>query len=233
MEKELELVLKDDVYRVTVIRKKQNKRMYLRLKDGQPVITCPARTSDRTVLEFVRSQEAWIRRQKEKEAAASARRQGEHGEKIYWLGRAYETKTVISHREGMLVTEDTLIFLVKEDTKERKEKVFLAAAKERMERFMEDLRGQWDSRICHANRIDYPVIKIRNMKSRWGSCSMQKKEIHMSLQLIHYPPQCIDAVLLHEYAHLLVPNHSKAFYAIVLRHMPQYWQIHSLLKTQL
>jgi predicted metal-dependent hydrolase len=159
--------------------------------------------------------------------------EGEYGEKIYWLGRAYETRTVISRREGMLVSEDTLIFLVKEDTKERMEKVFLAAAKERMERFMEDLRGQWDSRICDANRIDYPVIKIRNMKSRWGSCSMQKKEIHMSLQLIHYPPQCIDAVLLHEYAHLLVPNHSKAFYAIVLRHMPQYWQIHSLLKTQL
>ena len=72
-------------------------------------------------------------------------------------------------------------------------------------------------------------MKIRNMTSKWGSCMPHTGEITMNLSLIHYPLECIDYVLLHEYVHLIVPNHSKRFYQLIEYHMPNYKKYKSML----
>ena len=230
MEKTLELELDGEFLRVTVIRKKQNKRMYLRLKNGQPVITCPARYSDRAVLEFVRSQKAWIRRHRAEEE--TLRQRQDSGERMYWLGKPYDVTVEEASFSRMVFDGEKITFYLKEETGAARKAAFRAAAEKQLQMFIDEYRGQWDAEICDASRIPHPVIKMRDMSSRWGSCSRQKGEIHMSVQLMHYPPVCTNAVLLHEYAHLLVPNHSAAFYAVVLRHMPEYRSIHALLKQK-
>ena len=233
MEKTLELVLNNETLHVPVMRKKQNKRMYLRLKNGQPVITCPARCSDRAILEFVRSQAAWIARQRAKEALAEQRHRGENGERMYWLGRPYDVSVEQASRSRMVFDGEKITFYLKEDTEAERKAAFRSAAEKQMQMFIDHYRGEWDEKICDASRIPHPVIRMRDMSSRWGSCAKHKNEIHMSVQLMHYPPVCTNAVLLHEYAHLLVSNHSAAFYAVVLRHMPEYREIHRLLKQKL
>ena len=60
------------------------------------------------------------------------------------------------------------------------------------------------------------------MKSRWGVCFPNKHSITLSTRLIHYPVECFEYVLLHEYAHFLVPNHSKEFYEVIEKYMPDY-----------
>ena len=67
-----------------------------------------------------------------------------------------------------------------------------------------------------------PTIKIREMKSRWGSCIPAKQQITLNKRLIHYPVEFIEYVVLHEFVHLIQPNHSKAFYHIIEYHMPDY-----------
>lgn len=59
---------------------------------------------------------------------------------------------------------------------------------------------------------------VTNMTSRWGSCTSADGSIRLSHRLQPYPGWVIDYVLLHELAHLLEANHSKAFWTLVERY---------------
>lgn len=71
-------------------------------------------------------------------------------------------------------------------------------------------------------QLKFPEIKIRDMKSRWGSCTPAKNSITLNKKLIHYPFEFIEYVILHEFVHFVQPNHSKAFYNIIENYMPDY-----------
>lgn len=62
---------------------------------------------------------------------------------------------------------------------------------------------------------------VGNQKSRWASCSPATKEIRVSSRLRQCPEWVIDAVLVHELAHLIEIDHNAAFYDIANRHPRQ------------
>lgn len=68
----------------------------------------------------------------------------------------------------------------------------------------------------------YPVLRIRKMKSRWGSCSPSRGIITLNSLLAAYPRRLIEYVAVHEFCHFLVPNHSPAFYAQLTRALPDW-----------
>jgi predicted metal-dependent hydrolase len=59
---------------------------------------------------------------------------------------------------------------------------------------------------------------VRNMKSRWGSCTMADRTIRLSHRLQSMPSWVIDYVLMHELTHLLEPSHGARFWAWVNRY---------------
>lgn len=73
--------------------------------------------------------------------------------------------------------------------------------------------------------ISKPVLKLRKMKSRWGSCNFVKGIITLNTNLIYCSKEQISYVIIHEYSHLLVHNHSKDFYDIVVTYVPEYKRI--------
>ncbi|HUX04069.1 MAG TPA: M48 family metallopeptidase [Acidimicrobiales bacterium] len=62
---------------------------------------------------------------------------------------------------------------------------------------------------------------VSNQRTRWASCSPASKEIRVSSRLRQCPEWVIDAVLVHELAHLQEADHSPAFYEIAHRHPRQ------------
>lgn len=73
-------------------------------------------------------------------------------------------------------------------------------------------------------------IKIRKMKSRWGSCHVTDGFIVMNERLIHYPIEAVKYVFIHEYAHFIHADHSKRFYSVVAEFMPDYKKAADILK---
>ncbi len=67
-----------------------------------------------------------------------------------------------------------------------------------------------------------PVLKVRQMKTRWGVCVPAKRQITFSLRLAEKPRAAVECVVLHEYAHFVRADHSPAFWAVVARYMPDY-----------
>ena len=67
-----------------------------------------------------------------------------------------------------------------------------------------------------------PVLKVRQMKTRWGVCVPAKRQITFSPRLAEKPRAAVEYVVLHEYAHFVRADHSPAFWAVVARYMPDY-----------
>lgn len=59
---------------------------------------------------------------------------------------------------------------------------------------------------------------VSNQSKRWGSCTAENSEIRLSHRLQALPSWVLDAVIIHELAHLVHPNHSKEFHALVKRY---------------
>ena len=69
--------------------------------------------------------------------------------------------------------------------------------------------------------LNYTKVKITSAKTRFGSCS-SKGIISFSYRLMLYPQEAREYVVVHELAHLKEMNHSKRFYAIVEKYLPDY-----------
>lgn len=77
--------------------------------------------------------------------------------------------------------------------------------------------------------LKFGRITITGAKTRFGSCS-SKGNISYSYRLMLYPEAAIDYVVVHELAHLVEMNHSRRFYAIVEKVLPDYKERVKLLK---
>lgn len=75
----------------------------------------------------------------------------------------------------------------------------------------------------NAAHFQRPIreVKLSNTYSRWGSCS-HKGNINLATRLLLAPPEVLDAVIIHELAHLVEQNHSSRFWAQVKRALPNY-----------
>jgi predicted metal-dependent hydrolase len=74
---------------------------------------------------------------------------------------------------------------------------------------------------------------VSNQASRWGSCSPSSREIRISDRVATFPGWVLDAILVHELAHLVEPNHSPAFHALADRYPKQERAYGFLLAMQL
>ena len=70
--------------------------------------------------------------------------------------------------------------------------------------------------------IARPKLRIRTMKSCWGSCLVNKGIITLNRKLLMKHRECIEYVVVHELCHFIHPNHSKEFYKFMEQFMPDW-----------
>lgn len=80
-------------------------------------------------------------------------------------------------------------------------------------------------RINHASfNVPLRSIALRPLSSRWGSCS-HRGAITLNAALLFVPEELFTYVIVHELAHRMLPNHSKAFWKCVGNAFPEYSEI--------
>jgi predicted metal-dependent hydrolase len=60
------------------------------------------------------------------------------------------------------------------------------------------------------------------MKTRWGTCNAQAGRIWLNLELAKKPPACLEYLVVHELAHLIVRQHDGRFHALIDKHLPRW-----------
>lgn len=88
-------------------------------------------------------------------------------------------------------------------------------------------------RVNHFNKIynfKFNKINIKNQKTRWGSCS-RKGNLNFNYKIALLPRRIADYIIVHEVCHLGEFNHSKKFWKLVEKAIPNYTQIRDELKN--
>ncbi len=73
-------------------------------------------------------------------------------------------------------------------------------------------------------------ISVRDMKTRWGSINVRRDTMSLSVHMLRCEVELIDHIIMHELCHYAHANHSRAFYAELARHSPDYKRLQKKLK---
>jgi predicted metal-dependent hydrolase len=61
---------------------------------------------------------------------------------------------------------------------------------------------------------------VQKMKTKWGSCNSASKSIRLNTDLAKKPPECLEYIIVHEMAHLVVRHHDDQFSALMDNCLP-------------
>ncbi|HVM73791.1 MAG TPA: SprT family zinc-dependent metalloprotease [Candidatus Paceibacterota bacterium] len=102
--------------------------------------------------------------------------------------------------------------------------MFLKSSSKDFETYKDAALGYAERRIAHFNKtykFDFKKIVIRNQKTRWGSCS-KSGTLSFNYKIVLLPAYLADYIIVHELCHRAEMNHSKSFWSLVARTMPDY-----------
>jgi predicted metal-dependent hydrolase len=179
---------------------------------GRIRVAAPLRLEDEAVRLAVISRLGWIRRkQKEFERQdRQSQREMVTGESHYFQGRRYRLDVKEWHSQPgvRLVGPATLELRVPSGTnRDQREAVLQRWYRRQIRKLLNPLLAKWEPRVGR------PVaeVRIKKMKTRWGSCTANAERIWLNLELIKKPVACLEYVLVHEMVHLHERNHTEQF----------------------
>lgn len=232
---------------LTITRKKI-KNMYLRVHpDGTITVSAPRRVSDKVIYDFVNSRSDWIeaqlkkleerKRQQKADTAQTAELSYVTGEIHYlWGNPCILLVEETTGRSSIEVVEKncpdaeltpgairrTLCLRVPANsTAEQRKHLLEEFYREQLKQAVPDLLEHYAD-VVGKSPAEW---RIRNMKTRWGTCNTKEGRIWLALNLAKKHPDCLSYVIVHELTHLHVPNHSKAFWARMDVYYPQWREV--------
>ncbi len=194
--------------------------------NGRVRVAAPLRMDDNTVRIAVIERLGWIRRKQLEFAQQERQSQREFvsGESHYFEGQRYLLEVIEgSGRPFVSLRNKRTITLGVRPGSDRatREAVLNGWYRAQLRGRLPSLVSKWEPRIAvRANEV-----RIRMMKTRWGSCNSVAGRIWLNLELAKKPVSCLEYVLVHELVHLVERRHNERFRELMDRHMPQ-WRLH-------
>lgn len=175
------------------------------------------------VLSAVQAKAAWIIKQKDYFTSflpVTTPRQFVGGEAHLYLGRQYQLRLVTSDTEGVILSRGYIHIHSPHKDAENLGRLlntwYQLKAESHFRTILQEVLP-----LFHRYKITPHTLHIRFMEKRWGSCTPQSKII-LNTALIRAPKGCIRYVIIHELCHLIQPDHTKAFYQLQERILPDY-----------
>ena len=206
--------------------RKKIKNINMRIhNDGSIFVSAPLNTSFQTVENFMISRGDWIIKHTDRLKNALNRTVFELANEacISILGEKY----ILSLRKDQIKTcyiqNNELIVYIPDLTDTQEIQKLISS-------FLENILNETLNMMCveiyersfRSFNISYPDIKIRKMKSRWGSCHFKNGKIIFNKHLVFLPKKCIEYVIYHEFTHFIHPNHSIEFYRMLKDFLPDF-----------
>ena len=142
-----------------------------------------------------------------------------HKNKYYYLGTNIRLIKIYSTNNkyfNYIFSDSELIFETNDNSLSNDE-LFLIFLKEKALEYIPNRVAE----ISQKHGFKFNSVKIKNLSSRWGSCS-SKKNLSFNLKLMYFNHKVIDYVIVHELCHLKVMNHSAKFWKLVEEIIPNY-----------
>lgn len=188
-------------------------------------VQAPQGSDLETIQQKVKKRAPWILRQQRKFETYLPQlppRRYVSGETHRYLGKQYRLK-VIENSSGDGVKLSRGYFYINVPDKDDTERVKTLLIDWYRRQARRIFRERLDACLAKVRflELDYPELTIRQMETRWGSCTPEGKII-LNLRLVQVPKLYIDYVIMHELCHLKEHNHSQRFYNLLNRVMPDW-----------
>lgn len=206
------------------VTKKNIKNLHLSVMppNGTVKISAPLEVSDDAIIAFASSRLTWIRAQIAtfEEHERESKREYVSGESFYLFGKRYLLNTVQANKNNLEIQNDR-IFLSLKQNKSNEQKINFVNNwyRDKLRIKIKILLATWQEK---TNLIP-ESWQIKDMKTKWGSCTKNKAKLWFNLQLVKKPIECIEYVVLHELIHLRVEKHNNEFKNLMHQYMPD-WQ---------
>lgn len=207
-----------------ILQYKAVQRINLRIdKQGHAVVSLPTYKKAEAIA-FVKTKLEWLRKHLEQYSSSKALPNpdnGFDGKNIWLWSKCYKARFVkTSINERVLMKDKLLVFTYKGVLSERRQEQLVERFyRECMAKMVEVYLQKWQP-ILNLYCSSY---KLRRLKSKWGRCTINTKELLFNISLVHRPVVCLEYVVLHELAHLYEASHNSRFKAFLSYYM-QDWQ---------
>lgn len=217
------------------LTRKNVRNLRLRITErGEFHLSIPWRASMSMARDFLHEQAAWISRQQER----FARRQAAQprlvdGETVAWWGQDVPLKVVEDPRPRARATAEVgagaiVLRLPVGALLEKRQRALDKLRKTSLEIRLAPVLAKW----AEAFETEPGPVRIRRMKSRWGSCNPRTRALTFNLELSAKDPKYLDYVVAHEFTHYFHPNHGPEFHALLSAKLPQERQLHRALNRR-
>ncbi|MBL8018818.1 MAG: M48 family metallopeptidase [Leptospirales bacterium] len=215
-----------DNYSAELVRKKGRRRISIIVyPDNRMEIRAPMRMPEYSIQSFLRQSTSWIQKRLKKNASRPRIEPllYSEGESIPFLGQELRLTFKKGLRrptqsDGSLALPESRKGGAYETVEKWYRKEAITIFQTAIERYA-PLIGKKPTRFT-----------VRRMRSRWGSCS-SKGSLSLNWKILASPQSVVDYLVVHELAHLIEQNHSKRFWAVVERAMPDFRAARKWLKT--
>ncbi|MDX2206067.1 MAG: SprT family zinc-dependent metalloprotease [Gemmatimonadales bacterium] len=192
---------------------------------GRVRVAAPLRLEDEAVRLAVVSRLAWIRRHQVgfEQQDRQSQREMVTGESHYFLGRRYLLDvTEGTRRPSVSLVDNTTMWLQVRPgaNREEREAVLQRWYRRQLREQLGGLVARWEPRVGRT----VAALRIRRMKTRWGSCNADARRIWLNLELVKKPVVCLEYILVHEMVHLIERQHTDQFQRLMDQLMPT-WRI--------
>jgi predicted metal-dependent hydrolase len=209
---------------IDVVRK-DIKNMHLAVypPTGRVRIAAPLRIDDEAVRLFAISKIAWIRKHQRNFLVQERLppRQYKTRESHYFQGKRYLLR-VIEHDappKVVLKSKTYLDLYIRPNTSTiQKSTILNEWYRAELKKLIEPIVNHWTAKIG----ISVNDWQVKQMKTKWGTCNIEKKRIWINLELAKKPHHCLEYIVVHELVHLLERHHNERFQALMEMHLPQW-----------
>ena len=181
---------------------------------GKITVRAPWRCSDARICAFLQDKADWIQRALAKTNGAGMRLPTENLNGYVFPLLGVQTQIVLTGEKRIRFDDkEKRIYLPSDKPQER----LVKWLKENAKRIL----GKLTAEKAEQMGVRYHSVSITSARTRWGSCS-GKDAVHYPFRLLYLSREIIEYVIVHELAHTVHKNHSKAFWSLVERYVPNW-----------
>ena len=194
--------------------------------DRSVLVKAPRRESLANVMVFVKRRASWIHLQRcrlEQNITVPLAINYTSGETALILGKQYTLRLIQGDEESVRRNESCLTVHTADPQDQSQVGVLVE------QWYIDHAADVYVARLEHCftssalTGVEYPELRVSTMRRSWGTCSVNGW-IHINSELVKTPMECIDYVIMHELCHFRHCNHSKVFYRLLSRMMPDWRQ---------
>ena len=202
----------------TLHRKPRLKHRYIRIRNGEVILSAHRRTTPSDIEAFVTQQAGWIIRHLSKQAREPVWDLTHPNTQFHWLGQTYRITITHGSRDQLTLEEGTAHFVLSSDPTHADMLTLIHRYyKAHAETVLLPKVHSWASRM----QLQPTRVGFRRARTRWGSCSA-RDSLSLNTFLLMLPDDVIDYVIVHELAHIRHKNHGKNFWNLVEKYLPEW-----------